>query len=132
MNDRAWFPLCVRGVGLLLAGVGAPRLIDQIVRTGEWLHGVSSTGWTWFGVLATCGYLAAAASQVALGVYLALGGREVVAWMLADDAARCPACQYDLRGVEGRACPGCGRVVDQVGSAAPHSGQVPGGEVRQS
>lgn len=85
MKEAAWFALVVRGVGVLLFGLGLPALLGQVVITAQWLHGLAGPSeWGWFGSFATFGHLIADGSQVALGLYLAVDGKAVVAWVLKD------------------------------------------------
>lgn len=85
MKDATWFAFVVRGVGVLLFGLGLPALLGQVVSTAQWLHGLAGPSeWGWFGSFATFGHLLADGSQVALGLYLAVDGKAVVAWVLGE------------------------------------------------
>ncbi|HYE02921.1 MAG TPA: hypothetical protein VD963_06770 [Phycisphaerales bacterium] len=110
MADYSWFRLLVKTVGLLLVALGLPQTIAML----GWLISLSyaqnapmlgGRSWLFTSQLFTItGYLA----QLAFGLYLFFGGGAVVRRCLRDVYGRCPACDYDVRGVTAPTCPECG------------------------
>ncbi len=108
MNDRSWFRLAVRVVGLIMMGLGAPHVLSLI---GFILQTLSENGFGNFGFVflfrSLIGGLGSCV-QLGFGVYLFFFADGLIAACLRDTVGRCPACQYDFRGSTSPKCPECG------------------------
>jgi hypothetical protein len=106
MSDYIWFKLFIRGIGLLLIGLALPSFVSLALWTVQTF--IQSDGqWVQY-VFLTLLNLAAFSIQLAMGVYLFLGGQRVIRFCLRDVVNRCAFCAYDLRGIKGDVCPECG------------------------
>jgi hypothetical protein len=121
MNDPRWFRLMVRGIGILTLALALPRVGDIARLLGTLAQGPSA--WTMYTPYITTGSggtswwnpyvfsllvaMLADLSQIALGAYLLFGAPRLVQFCIRQVGGRCPACDYDIRGLKG-ACPECG------------------------
>ena len=121
MTEFAWFKLLLRAIGVLLLGLGAPSLINQIAWIAISLTSVPAPGMPRGYELPYLGALLGAGAQCGLGVYLLFGGNWFVNRCLAEIRGHCLNCGYSLEGVPGNRCPECGSPLRQepAGSAAP-------------
>jgi hypothetical protein len=113
MNERAWFTLMVRGVGLALLGVGLYSVGSLIlnlffVLIDPWVNqmgssGVSSPWDSWEYIRFTAG---GPAVLIVVGAYLVFGGRWLIDRFCREVAGRCARCGYDLSGGSA-VCPEC-------------------------
>ena len=118
MRDHTWFVLTLRVVGVVLIALGLPHAIDFIrdfceFVFGDWANMVLQ-GKTipTFLIVAFGGF-----SQLALGLYLAFGGKWFIRRCLRQVAWKCNLCGYDCRDITSGRCPECGYPLP--GSAAP-------------
>lgn len=135
MKHKTWLRLVLKCIGILLIGMGLPEAIRQmgvLVQLYRMHAAAANTGAmpAFFGPNGPgLGYtvnMLAGFLQVAMGSYLALGGKWVVNRLVPSNRPYCPDCGYPLVGVQGGACPECGatmpRQPGQAGARTPPNG----------
>ncbi len=112
MNERGWFTLLVRGLGLLFtllalrsaAGLGANLLV-------AWFNTPRNQAFTPLTGTNMSSYTIAqgltALVPLGAGLYLLFGGGRMIDWLCKSVVGRCVACGHRLAGDE-PACPECG------------------------
>lgn len=118
MTDPRWFKLLIRGVGVLLLGLAIPSVPSMIsyfaAVVEQRRQGFPSQDLTWtMAIVESVGVVA----QTLFALYLVAGGGALVRYCVRQSLARCPGCDYDLRGVAGQ-CPECGMPVPEPLSTA--------------
>ncbi len=113
MNERGWFTLLVRGLGLLfsltsLSGV-AMLLSQAIVSWVNTPSGQQFAPLTTFGGAYSYILPQGIASMIVLGagLYLLFRGGRLIDWLCKSVVGRCAACGYRLQ-ADQNACPECG------------------------
>lgn len=109
MNDRSWFRLLVRGIGMVILGFSAPKVIVLVAGviaalSSSGTQGVFQDDYLLQLVVAGLACLV----QLAFGIYLLFFGDGLIRLCLRDVDARCVHCQHSLVGVAGDRCPECG------------------------
>jgi hypothetical protein len=117
MNERGWFTLMVRGIGLYLLVTGLAQLFPTL--TNFLRQGMS--GPRPAGTAAATGAAAGSPQLVfmlwqslapvaimALGLYLFFAGTWIIDKLCREVVDRCRRCGYDLREAPGGICPECG------------------------
>jgi len=107
MTEHAWFKLLLRGIGVLLLGLGGPSVISQVgaivqIVIGGDLSYLNEYAWMYGGMLV--GNVA----QAGIGVYLLFGGGWIINRCLAELQHNCVSCGYDISASVGDACSECG------------------------
>lgn len=107
MTDYAWFRLLLKAVGVLLLGMSVPMLLwtlgsllAQRIESGGITLTELGRGW----LPPIMGY----GSQVAIGLYLLLGGQRLIEYSLRGVRGRCAACGYNVAELKAPVCPECG------------------------
>jgi hypothetical protein len=92
------------------AAAGALLMMAAFVATRLMIGNPNPVSWTWgyVGAMTHPIEVVATAGYAVLGVVAALAVRPLRAFRLTDGVARCPACEYELAGAVGPACPECG------------------------
>ena len=105
-SDATWFTVAMRSIGILVLALGIPWLASEVMAARWYLfpqpRGTASwvaNKWQPFV------FVVGPSLQVMLGLYLVLGGRALKRMCLGSVEARCPVCNYDVRGLRGPACP---------------------------
>ncbi len=115
MADYTWFRLLVKGIGIVVLGMGMPELISHISSLLQSLAmagpGGALAGAPWFFWYTQAGFGISSLLQIAFGLYLLFRGQWLVDRCLRSVYGRCPACDYDVRGVPAVTCPECGIVL---------------------
>jgi hypothetical protein len=109
--EYAWFRLLVRGIGVLLIGLGVPAIVSVVINLiNYFLSNESLTrGSFWLSpMFVSAAYGAASLAQSLVGVYLLFGANRLIAFCMRDVLDHCTACGYDLRRVGAPNCPECG------------------------
>lgn len=119
MKYKTFFWLALRFLGILLALQAAPRLLAPLFEAMLLGARVWSTSWP-YQVSGMMPY----AIQFVIGLYLIVGGRWVVNWLIPSNRPYCPECGYELTGLpdEGH-CPECGTFYRR--RSAPRDASVP-------
>lgn len=117
MKHKTWLRLVLKCVGVLLIGLGLPEAIRQAgvfmqlyrmhaaaANTGAMpaFFGPNGQG-LGFVINFLAGFI-----QLAMGVYLFVGGRWVVDRLVPTNRPYCPNCGYPLADLKGDFCPECG------------------------
>lgn len=112
MNERGWFTLLVRGIGLTFAGMGlygsAALLLTAVVQllSPWWPAGFSISGrltdWNYL-LYAGAGPL----GSLLLGLYLLFKADWLIARFCREVVGRCGRCGYDISGLTSGECPEC-------------------------
>lgn len=125
MKHKTWLRLVLKCVGVLLIGLGLPEAIRQAgvfmqlyrmhaaaANTGAMpaFFGPNGQG-LGFVINFLAGFI-----QLAMGVYLFVGGRWVVDRLVPTNRPYCPDCGYPLKGLTRDTCPECGGLLPRDGS----------------
>ena len=109
MSDYSWFRLLLKAIGVLLLGMSIPILLWTAGAAA--VTAASAGGRMSFEPLLPP--LAAYGGQALIGLYLLLGGRQLVDYCLRGVRGRCAGCGYDLSGLNAEVCPECGSPTPQ-------------------
>ena len=110
MKYKTLFRLVMKVLGVVFIGLALPRLVGGIgqvtayVVSNPGFPGGRPPGWFWQVALTSLGHVL----QLALGLYLFLGGRWIVDKAIPSNRPYCPECGYDLSTRTGDQCPECG------------------------
>lgn len=112
MNERGWFTLLVRGLGLFFA-LSASGSVSTILAglVVSWINKPPNTQFAPFGAGSTMQYSLlqgiAHLIPLAAGLYLLFSGGRLIDWLCKSVVGCCTACGHRLGGDEA-ACPECG------------------------
>lgn len=116
MKHKTWFRLVIKAIGVYMIVTAIPIIFSQVSHYVMYYATVDSS----FG---TPGYVAYEqwpwilqnfiqwGLQLALGLYLLLGGNWIVNKVIPSNRPYCPECGYDLSRARGANCPECGVAV---------------------
>lgn len=110
MKDLTWFWLAVRLTGLVVLSQSL-QSVAYIVSMVKWTIEMliqQGGGLSTLEAVSSALAVLSSAAQIGIGVYLLLGGKALVAYVLADARRRCPQCQYSTHGLTTPKCPECG------------------------
>ena len=120
MKHKTWFRLVIKAIGILLVGLSLPSIVGSLGQIPYFFSVQSTTGmaltmsdWIWPQVF----YWLGSALQLALGLYLFLGGTWIVNKCIPSNRPYCPECGYDLSHNQlSSNCPECGVILPKAES----------------
>ncbi|MHC4107336.1 MAG: hypothetical protein ACYSTY_04535 [Planctomycetota bacterium] len=111
MKYKTLFRLVMKALGVVFIGLALPGLVGGIGQLAMYVAsnpgfpgGWPPPGWWWQVALSSLGHVV----QLALGLYLLLGGTWIVDKAIPSNRPYCPECGYDLSTRTGDHCPECG------------------------
>jgi hypothetical protein len=111
MNERGWFTLLVRGVGLVFAGKGLYGTLGLVLFALAQLVSPLWPGLSSWGPVDNWSYLFFISLGplvcFGLGLYLLFRGDWLVDRFCRETVGRCGRCGYDVTGVAAVDCPEC-------------------------
>jgi hypothetical protein len=113
MKHKTWFRLLLKAIGVAMLAYAIPQAVSSLCNISWWLlNDDGSTSWTgtqW--VSWTLISFLHVAAQIAVGLYLLLGGEWIVNKCIPSNRPYCPNCGYDLSHNTGERCSECGVVL---------------------
>jgi hypothetical protein len=112
MKHKTWFRLVIKAIGILLIGLSLPGIGQALgfivyLAIGDKPSSLSrDTFWLLQGL-----YYAGSVVQLALGLYLLLGGKWIVDRCIPSNRQYCPDCGYDLSRSSSDRCAECGTLL---------------------
>ena len=125
MKHKTWFRLVMKAIGVLLICLSLPDLMRAGVQLASTLLSDPGSGpwppggwWWWLGAWGV-----GPALQLALGLYLVLGGKWIVDTVIPSNRPYCPECGYDVSKATASDCPECGsQLPAELRTAQPAEG----------
>ena len=121
VRHKTWFRLVLKAIGVLLIGFGIPEVLrntigimDLLAKNGGWTFITPYGSSTAFGPGTPSPYwllfwqALPDLAQIALGLYLLLGGKWLLNKIIPSNRPYCHECGYDLSKNQSANCPECG------------------------
>lgn len=109
MNEIVWAKLLLRVVGILLIGLGAPRVLDMAAAIFQ--MAVFGQGIRFEFASVYIASLLGAVVQTGFGVFVLAGGPFLMGLLLRGIGKQCLRCGYDISAVPSGPCPECGETL---------------------